>query len=567
MQGRKVSSVGIKEYQDRIIYQIYPKSFRDSNGDGIGDLRGIIGKMEYLRDLGVNTIWLNPIFVSPQVDNGYDVSNYYALDEKMGTLHDFDELVETAHSLGMDVILDFVMNHTSDRHPWFKDALSGEHSLYRDYYLWAKGRNGELPNNWGSFFGGSVWEKDPGNDDTYYFHLFDKRMPDLNWRNPEVRRSIADIAKFWIDHGVDGFRLDAFIHIAKADFEQDMPSHGVEGPIVAEPFFANLPLVQKYLSEFVHTLREYKPDIFILGEAASADIDLAVDYTDPKNEMCDTVVTFRYFEDDASKLDPKLPSFGQPLPLRIDTFKDTMVTWQKRLQGISYPTLYWNNHDMPRILTRFADGSGHRKAAAKMLAALMYLQRGVPCIYYGEEIGMESARLNEIGDFEDQQADAFYKEAQEAGASANQCLDMLSKSHKMASRTAMQWNGSEYCGFSATKPWKYGETSDVNVADEQRDTTSVLNFYKAVLKLKRKPLFIEGNFVLVDTTDDLYVYKRTLEASEAWVICNLTDANARYKVHGNLADKHIVLQNGSLSLDEENVLTLPPFGSLVFMTE
>lgn len=374
--------MGIKKYQDRIIYQIYPKSFRDSNGDGIGDLRGIIGKLEYLKDLGVNTIWLNPIFVSPQVDNGYDVSNYYALDEKMGTLHDFDEFVETAHSLGLDVILDFVMNHTSDKHPWFKDAIANERSLYRDYYLWAKGKDGKLPNNWGSFFGGSVWEKDPQADDVYYFHLFDKKMPDLNWRNPEVRRSMADIAKFWIDHGVDGFRLDAFIHIAKADFEQNMPSHGKKGPIVAEPFFANMPLVQTYLHEFVKTLREYKPDIFILGEAASADIDLAVDYTDPSKEMCDTVVTFRYFEDDKSKLDPELPEFGQPLPLKIETFKDTMVTWQKRLQKISYPTLYWNNHDMPRVLTRFAAESEHKKAAAKMLATLMYLQRGVPCIYW-----------------------------------------------------------------------------------------------------------------------------------------------------------------------------------------
>ena len=499
--------MGIKKYQDRIIYQIYPKSFRDSNGDGIGDLRGIIGKLEYLKDLGVNTIWLNPIFVSPQIDNGYDVSNYYALDEKMGTLHDFDEFVETAHSLGLDVILDFVMNHTSDKHPWFKDAIANERSLYRD------------------------------------------------------------IAKFWIDHGVDGFRLDAFIHIAKADFEQNMPSHGKKGPIVAEPFFANMPLVQTYLHEFVKTLREYKPDIFILGEAASADIDLAVDYTDPSKEMCDTVVTFRYFEDDKSKLDPKLPEFGQPLPLKIETFKDTMVTWQKRLQKISYPTLYWNNHDMPRILTRFAAESEHKKAAAKMLATLMYLQRGVPCIYYGEEIGMESAVLPKISDFEDRQADEFFKEAKEAGATEAECLSMLSRSHKMAARTVMQWNESEYYGFSATKPWKYGQTNDVNVANEQSDGTSILNFYKSVLKLKKKPLFVEGNFVLVDTMDDLYVYKRTLGDSEAWVICNLADAVTKYRVRGNLSDKHIVLQNGSLSLNEENVLTLPPFGSLVFMTE
>lgn len=559
--------MGIKKYQDRIIYQIYPKSFRDSNGDGIGDLRGIIGKLEYLKDLGVNTIWLNPIFVSPQIDNGYDVSNYYALDEKMGTLHDFDEFVETAHSLGLDVILDFVMNHTSDKHPWFKDAIANERSLYRDYYLWAKGKDGKLPNNWGLFFGGSVWEKDPQADDVYYFHLFDKKMPDLNWRNPEVRRSMADIAKFWIDHGVDGFRLDAFIHIAKADFEQNMPSHGKKGPIVAEPFFANMPLVQTYLHEFVKTLREYKPDIFILGEAASADIDLAVDYTDPSKEMCDTVVTFRYFEDDKSKLDPKLPEFGQPLPLKIETFKDTMVTWQKRLQKISYPTLYWNNHDMPRILTRFAAESEHKKAAAKMLATLMYLQRGVPCIYYGEEIGMESAVLPKISDFEDRQADEFFKEAKEAGATEAECLSMLSRSHKMAARTVMQWNESEYYGFSATKPWKYGQTNDVNVANEQSDGTSILNFYKSVLKLKKKPLFVEGNFVLVDTMDDLYVYKRTLGDSEAWVICNLADAVTKYRVRGNLSDKHIVLQNGSLSLNEENVLTLPPFGSLVFMTE
>ncbi|SEM79360.1 alpha-glucosidase [Ligilactobacillus sp. WC1T17] len=559
--------MGIKKYQDRIIYQVYPKSFKDANGDGIGDLRGVISKLDYLKDLGINTLWLNPIFVSPQVDNGYDVSNYYALDEKMGTLRDFDELVKNAHKLGIDVILDFVVNHTSDQHPWFKDALANPDSLYRDYYIWQKGRHDALPNNWGSFFGGSVWEKDPQDEDSYYFHLFDKRMPDLNWRNPEVRRSMIDIAKFWIDHGVDGFRLDAFIHIAKADFAQNMPSHGKKGPQVAEMFFANLPLVQTYLHEFIHNLREYKADLFILGEAASADIDLAVDYTDPKKELCDTVVTFRYFENDQSKLNPALPAFGQPLPLRIDIFKDTMVSWQKRLQGISYPTLYLNNHDLPRILTKVAKNSAHKKAAAKMLATLMYLQRGLACVYYGEEIGMEAAVLDKIEDFEDQQATAFYHEALKAGLAKEEALKMLSESHKMASRTPMQWNHAEYYGFSATKPWKYGKENGVNVADEQADPSSILNYYRQVLHLKQKPLFIEGNFVLEDTSDDLYVYTRMLNDSIAYIICNLCDKTVKYQVKGSLSDKHIVLQNGNLSLDEDNVLTLAPFSSLVFMTE
>ena len=260
-------------YDRAIIYQIYPKSFQDSNGDGIGDLNGIRKRIPYLKELGVNAVWLNPVFVSPQVDNGYDVSNYFAIDPKMGTMEDMDDLIKEMHEAGIHVIMDFVLNHTSDQHPWFQDAIKNPDSIYRDYYIFA-GKNNQRPNNWGSFFGGSVWEKDPAGTGQFYFHLFDKRMPDLNWKNPEVRHAMSEIAKYWLEKGIDGLRLDAFIHIAKADLRQNFPVNSEnEEPVIAEPFFANLPQVQKWMRPFCEEIKQDYPDALLLGEAASANVN------------------------------------------------------------------------------------------------------------------------------------------------------------------------------------------------------------------------------------------------------------------------------------------------------
>lgn len=546
----------------QIIYQVYPKSFKDTNGDGIGDLRGVIEKIDYLKELGINTIWLNPIFVSPQVDNGYDISNYYAIDERLGTMKDFDELVIAAHERNIKIVLDFVMNHTSDQHPWFQDACKSKNSIYRDYYLWQEGTKGRLPNNWKSFFGGSVWEPDPLNNHNYYFHLFDKHMPDLNWNNPEVRHSMYQIAKFWIEHGVDGFRLDAFIHISKANFRQNVLTGGTSELQLAEEFYANLPKVQDYLREFVQKIRAIKKDVFILGEAASANANLAADYTNPQNNECDAVVTFRYFHDNKEKPLPNLPLDGQPFPLDFVQLKKSIVQWENTLQGISYPILYWNNHDMARILTRVNVKPQYKTIAAKMLATLMYLQKGIPCIYYGEELGMESLVMNDIDDFHDCQSRKFYEYGLHHGYSKEEMLSIISRVHKMAARGPIPWNHQKHCGFSDGQPWIKGKAYGDPVIDQLRDPQSVLQYYRQLLKLKHQDLFVEGDYLLENTRDELYVYSRELNGKKALVICNLTDNSQEFAID----DAEEILINGQIQF-ENGLLKLSPYASGVYLVK
>ena len=380
-------------YDQQTIYQIYPKSFNDSNHDGIGDIPGITAKIPYLKQLGITTIWLNPIYQSPQVDNGYDVSDYYQVDSSLGTMTDVETLIKTVHEHGMYLIFDFVLNHTSDQHPWFKQALADPQSKYRDYYLWQDpAADGGRPNNWGSFFGGSVWAKDPAGGSQYYFHLFDKRMPDLNWKNPAVQQAMRDVAEFWVEKGIDGLRLDAFIHLAKADFRQTYPNRtGDSTPIISDMFYAHLPKVHQYLHDFVAVIKAKHPDTYVVGEASSADPHLMVDYTTPGTDECDQVITFRTFADDNTQDDPSFSDTFQPRPMDVTAYKQNTVGIQAALADTSLPTLYWNNHDMARVATRYGDPD-YPQASAKALATALYLQRGIPIIYYGEELGLTNIR-------------------------------------------------------------------------------------------------------------------------------------------------------------------------------
>lgn len=508
-------------YDHAIIYQIYPKSFQDSNGDGIGDLNGIRQRIPYLKALGINAVWLNPVFVSPQVDNGYDVANYYAIDERMGTMTDMENLIADMHEAGIHVIMDFVLNHTSSEHPWFQDAVTNPTSIYRDYYIFA-GHNGKRPNNWGSFFGGSVWEPDPSGNGTSYFHLFDKRMPDLNWANPEVRLAMGDVAEFWLDKGIDGLRIDAFIHIAKANLQQDFPTAThTDAPIVAEPFFANLPNVQQWLRPFCERIKTDYPHAFLLGEAASANVNLAVDYTSKHAGLMDSVITFRYFADDERSADAHLPLQYQPLPLDWHYFRTQQVVWQQTLQGVSAPTLYWGNHDMARLRTRVA----HSDTEARSLALLMYLQRGIPIIYYGEELGMQNLRFDAVKQFDDATVKPFVEKAVAAGKTHAEALAMVSATHKLPARGPMLWDDNAHHGFTAGTPWVQGrEEPTAPATQQQADTTSMLNFYKELLKIKQQPVFQDGDYCLLSTSDATYVYTRATGVESALVAVNLTAA-------------------------------------------
>ncbi|MDE7056014.1 MAG: alpha-glucosidase [Lactobacillus sp.] len=544
-------------YDNAIIYQIYPKSFQDTNGDGIGDLNGIKKRIPYLKSLGVNAVWLNPVFVSPQVDNGYDVSNYFTIDPQMGTMADMEGLIDELHKNGIHLIMDFVLNHTSDQHPWFQDAISDPESIYRDYYIFA-GHDNQRPNNWGSFFGGSVWEKDPANTGQFYFHLFDKRMPDLNWKNPEVRHAMLEIAEFWLEKGIDGLRLDAFIHIAKADLRQNFPTkNNDEKPVIAEPFFANLPQVQEWLRPFCERIKQDYPDTLLLGEAASANVNLAVDYTQKRNHLMDSVVTFRYFTEDEKSVDPNFPGNYQPKNLDLVQFKQNQAVWQQTLAGISQPTLYWSNHDMARLRTRVAKNDTQNRS----LAMLMYLQRGIPIIYYGEELGLKNLKFNNIEQFEDQTVQDFVAQAIQAGLSQEEALEMVSKTHKMPARGIMPWNDKENYGFSKATPWIRGEKDDdFTVANEIDNANSMINFYRQLIQLKKTDLFQKGNYYLLATDKNSYIYQRDYHQQSALVAVSLSNSEIQVQIPQDYKNEELLAGNYKLNKGQ---LTLAPYSGVV----
>lgn len=542
--------------KNAIIYQIYPKSFQDSNGDGIGDLNGVRQRIPYLKQLGITAVWLNPIYQSPGVDNGYDVSDYYKIDPVMGTMADFEALVTDLHQAGIKLIMDFVLNHTSDQHPWFKAAVSDPASPYRDYYIFA-GKNGVRPNNWGSFFGGSCWAADPAGTGQSYFHLFAKEMPDLNWKNPAVREEMFKAAEFWLKKGVDGLRLDAFIHIAKADLRQSYPSED-DKPVIAEDFFANRPEVQEWLAPFCARLREEFPDLLLLGEAASASINLAVDYTDPKRNLMDSVITFRYFTEKEDSVNPDFSDQYQPKEFDWLAFKQNQTVWQQTLSAA--PTLYWSNHDMARLATRVAKTPVQQRS----LALAMYLERGIPVIYYGEELGLHNLEFDNADQFADETVADFVKEAGEAGVDEKTALAMASQTHKLPARGPMPWDDSQYGGFSTASPWLTGRSRDkVSVASEDADPSSMLNFYRQLLKLKQTPLFTKGSYYLLDTKADLLVYQRDLGADRALVVVSLSAKKEHLTLPEELTP---VLTAGSINLQGKE-LTLMPFAGAVLQKQ
>ena len=548
-------------YDHAIIYQIYPKSFQDSNGDGLGDLNGIRKRIPYLKNLGVNAVWLNPVFVSPQVDNGYDVSNYFAIDPHMGTMEDMENLIKDLHKAGIHLIMDFVLNHTSDQHPWFQDAIKNPDSLYRDYYIFA-GHDGKRPNNWGSFFGGSVWEPDPAGTGQSYFHLFDKRMPDLNWKNPEVRHAMLEVAEYWLKKGIDGLRLDAFIHIGKADLRQNYPTGDgdINKPIVAEPFFANLPQVQEWMRPFCEQIKQDYPDTLLLGEAASASVNLAVDYTTKRNHLMDSVITFRYFTDDDSNCDQRFSEQYQPKKLDLTAFKQNQVVWQQTLAGVSQPTLYWNNHDMARLATRVAK----TQTQAKSLAMLMYLQRGIPVIYYGEELGLKNLHFTSADQFEDQIVAPWLKDAEKV-LSKDAALAMASETHKLPARGPVPWDATENHGLSEVKPWITGiKQDDACVANEINDTTSMFNFYQKLLELKKEALFQTGTYYMISTDKNSYVYQRDLHDESAIVAVSLSDQKTTVEIPAGYTVA--TLKAGEYQLTNEK-LTLMPYAGVVLKKE
>lgn len=553
-KGLQRGTTIVSWYDKAIIYQIYPKSFQDTNNDGIGDLQGIIKHLDYIKDMGFNTIWLNPIFVSPQVDNGYDVSNYFAIDPILGDTNDFSEMIEKAHRLGLHIILDLPINHTSDQHPWFRDAISNSNSIFKDYYIWHDQVDGHEPNNWGSFFGGSVWEKNPNDSKEYYFHLFDKRMPDLNWKNPEVQKSVADIAKFWLEKGVDGFRLDAFIHIAKANLEQNSLLTDQKFPI-DDTFYAKLPAVKDYMSGFVKEIKAFKPDAFLFGEAASAKARDAAEYTRPNENVCDVVVNSDNFGEEY-ETDPDIPKFFQSRKLSLDTLKQTYVTWESVLEKVSLPTLTWGNHDISRVLDRLNLPVENDKVT-ELLAMMLFLQRGIPVIYYGEEIGMHGLKYKNISDFDDQRALDLINNLRSKSFDDQKILQLLNNQDEMTARGPMQWDTSQYRGFSKKRPWNWAQTDTTSVNQEIKDPNSVMMFYRELLRVKKHECFTSGTYRLLITDPKIYAYLRRTDHNQGLVVINFSDQSKTFELpKGDWSDN---LSNEKIQMNDK-ILKLGPWG-------
>lgn len=508
-------------WKKSVVYQIYPKSFKDTNGDGIGDLQGIIEKLDYLKTLGVDVLWLCPIYDSPQADNGYDVRDYKAIYEPYGTMEDFDRLVEETHKRGMKIVMDLVVNHTSDEHYWFVEARKSKDNEYRDFYIWKDGReNGEPPNNWGSIFGGSAWEYDE-NTDQYYLHLFDVKQPDLNWENPRLRQEVYKIIKFWLDKGIDGFRMDVINFISK---DQSFPDGKIaEGQLYGDgsPYYINGPRIHEFLREMNREVLS-KYNIMTVGEMPGASPEHAKIYTNPANKELNMIFTFEHMHLDCvngDKWDLK--------PLDLVELKENFEKWQTSLYGVGWNSLYWNNHDQPRIVSRFGDDKEYREKSAKMLATCLHMMQGTPYIYQGEEIGMTNVKFDRLDDYRDVETINMYHEKKQLGWSHEKIMEAIYAKGRDNARTPMQWDSSAHAGFTTGTPWikvnpRYKE---INVAEALANKDSIFYYYQKLIKLRKElDIITTGKFELIMRENpDVFAYKRVLADERLIVLCNFSD--------------------------------------------
>jgi len=510
-----------KWWKEGTVYQIYPRSYADSNGDGIGDLQGIITKLDYLKELGVDIIWLSPVYKSPNDDNGYDISDYQDIMDEFGTMADWEELITAMHERGLKLVMDLVVNHSSDEHRWFVESRKSKDNPYRDYYIWRpaceNGQHGQEPNNWVSCFSGSAWELDEQTGE-YYLHLFSKKQPDLNWENPQVRREVQDMAKWWLDKGVDGFRMDVINFISKVD---GLPNANEQagGYQWGGEYFMNGPRIHEYLHE-LHEEVIAKYDAMTVGEMPGVTTDEAALYTDESRREVNMVFQFELMDIDSGpggKWDVK--------PWTLKDFKGIMSKWQYGLQGRGWNSLYMSNHDQPRPVSRFGDDKNYRLESAKMLGTLLHTQQGTPYIYQGEEIGMTNVHFKTIEDYQDIETLNMWREkVVQGGADPAQVLAAIHVKGRDNARTPMQWNDSPHAGFTTGTPWLQVNPNYqwINVEQARQDPNSIYHYYRKLIQNRREHLvLVYGDFreILADS-DSIYAYVRTLGDERALVILN-----------------------------------------------
>ncbi len=516
-----------KWWKEAVVYQIYPRSFMDSNGDGIGDLQGVLSKLDYLKDLGIDVIWLCPVYQSPNDDNGYDISDYYDIMSEFGTMEDFDRLLKEAHDRGIKIIMDLVVNHTSDEHPWFIESRSSIDNPKRDYYIWKPGKEGEPPNNWESFFSGSTWQYDDATGE-YYLHLFSKKQPDLNWNNPAVVKDVHSMIKWWLDKGIDGFRVDAINHIGKAEGFPDDPHPEDERHNTGYPLFANLPQVHDVLQQMNHdVLSDY--DIMTVGETSGVGPEEALLYVDEARHEFNMVFQFEHMG-----IDSGTKGKWGVAPWSLLDLKKIMSKWQNELYGKGWNALYMTNHDQPRQVSRFGDDGRYWAESAKLLATYLHTLCGTPYVYQGEEIGMTNVRFDRIEEYRDLEILNFYQEkVVEQGQDPEPIMNSIYHKGRDNARTPMQWDDGQEASFTTGTPWIQVNPNykDINVAQQLEDPNSVLNYYKELIQVrKQNDVLVYGDYHLIlEDHPEIYAYTRTLGDEKVLVVLNFFGKTPEFK--------------------------------------
>ena len=515
-----------KWWKHAVVYQIYPRSFQDSNGDGIGDLKGIIQRLGYLEELGIDAIWLSPVCKSPQDDNGYDISDYQDVDPMFGNLNDMETLIEEAKKRNIRIILDLVLNHSSDEHRWFQEAKKSKDNPYHDYYVWRDGKEGTYPNDMKSVFGGSAWEWVPELGQ-YYFHQFSVKQPDLNWETSKVRREIYDMILWWMDKGVGGFRLDVIDQIAK---EPDLKITN------------NGPKLHEFIQELSRETFQ-KGDLITVGEAWGANIDRAKLYSNPDGSEFSMVFQFEHIGLDQQEGKAK----WDIAPLPLVKLKQVLAKWQKELHGCGWNSLFWDNHDLPRIVSRWGNDKEYRTESAKMLATLLHGMQGTPYIYQGEELGMTNVRFADISDYQDIEIRNMYTERLEAGYKKEDIMESIYARGRDNARTPMQWNAEANAGFTTGTPWMKVNPNytEINAEAELANENSVFHYYKKLIRLRKEHLvFVNGEFdLLMEEDEQIFAYTRTNADTKILVCVNFSDKTADCPILKDWDGAETLIQN------------------------
>lgn len=533
-------------WKTAVVYQIYPKSFQDSNGDGIGDIQGIIGRLDYLRELGVDALWISPMYCSPQDDNGYDISDYRNIDPMFGTMEDMEELIRESQKRDIRIVMDLVLNHTSDEHIWFQEAKKSKDNPYHDYYVWRDGKEGKLPNDMRAVFGGPAWEWVPQLGQ-YYFHQFSVKQPDLNWENPKVRREIYDMILWWMKKGVGGFRLDVIDQIAKEP-DKKITNNG--------------PRLHEFLRELSKETFQ-KGELLTVGEAWGANTQNAKLYSNPDGSEFSMVFQFEHMVMDQQEGKDK----WDLAPLPFVKLKKNLAKWQTQLYGCGWNSLFWDNHDLPRIVSRWGDEGEYREVSAKMLATVLHGMQGTPYIYQGEELGMTNVRFEDISQYRDIEILNMYRERTKQGYSKSEIWESIYAKGRDNARTPMQWDGSAHGGFTEGTPWIGVNPNyrQINAKAERENPDSVYHYYRRLIQLRKEyPVFVEGKFdLLLEEDEQIFAYTRTNESCKMLVCANFSGQNANCELLSQWRQAKQLIHNVPGELGEE----LKPYEAVICIRE